>query len=98
MEIDLLSIDEGDHFFTVTVIDMFGNINSETIPFIIDRTAADLSIIIPEADVAVEGIITVSGEIENFTSGGELSFSEDGVEFTNISILEDNSFSHNFLF
>ena len=95
MEIDLLSIDEGDHFFTVTVTDMFGNINSETVPFIIDRTSADISIIIPEADVAVEGIITVSGEIKNFTSGGELSFSEDGIEFINISILEDNCFSHN---
>ena len=95
MEIDLLSIDEGDHFYTVTVTDIFGNVISETIPFIIDRTAADLSIIIPEADVPVEGIITVSGEIENFTDGGELSFSEDGIEFINISVSEDNGFTYN---
>lgn len=95
MGIDLLNIDEGDHFYTVTVTDRFGNVNSETIPFIIDRTAASLSIIIPEANVPVEGVITVSGEIENFTDGGELSFSEDGIDFSEIEISEDNGFSYN---
>jgi hypothetical protein len=92
MEIDLLSLEEGNHFYTVIITDIFGNIYSETIPFVIDRTSAVLAVIIPEPDVSVEGIITVVGEIKDFTDGGLLFFSENGVDFIEIPIAEDNGF------
>ncbi|MCF6334553.1 MAG: Ig-like domain-containing protein, partial [Spirochaetales bacterium] len=95
MEIDLLSIPEGDHFYTLTVTDIYGNINSKTVPFIIDRSPAELTIIQPEPDISVEGIITVSGKIENFINQGKLSFSENGLDFVDISVSGDNAFSFN---
>jgi Bacterial Ig domain len=95
MEIDLSGIEEGKHFYTVSVTDIFGNSKSETIPFILDRMPAGLSIIIPEPDVAVEGIITISGKIDNFENGGELLFSENGIDYIKVSDTGDNGFNHN---
>ncbi len=93
-EIDLAFIPEGEHFLTVEVEDVSGNIQSETIPFIIDRTAPEIVILSPGEDVSVEGVVTVCGRIDNFTGGGELFFSSNGIEYSPVEIKSYNSFSH----
>jgi len=94
-KIDLLSLTEGEHFVTVTVTDSLNNSISETLPFIIDRTVPEFSIISPAPDVAVEGIITISGKIDNIIGGGQVSFTENGIDYTEIKMSSQRDFSHN---
>lgn len=94
MDIDLSPLKEGAYFCRIGITDLFGNTKTQTIPFAIDRTPAKLSIIQPSLDSAVEGMITVTGKIDNFINGGELYFSKDGQEFTKVQIEGDNCFSY----
>ena len=94
-ELDLISLPEGEHFLTLTIEDSLNNSVSEIIPLIVDRTKPILRILSPSNTDPVEGIITVSGEIDNFIDGGEVLFSGDGKEFIPIEMSSIRSFSHN---
>jgi hypothetical protein len=68
-ELNLISLPEGEHFLTLTIVDSLKNSTTEIMPIIIDRTKPSLSILSPSNTDPVEGIITVSGEIGDFTNG-----------------------------
>ncbi|MDA3809041.1 MAG: Ig-like domain-containing protein [Spirochaetaceae bacterium] len=93
-ELNLISLPEGEHFLTLTIVDSLKNSTTEIMPIIIDRTKPSLSILSPSNTDPVEGIITVSGEIGDFTNGGEVLFSRDGIEFLPVKMSSLNNFSH----
>jgi len=94
-EIDLTTIPEGEHFLTINVEDILGNVQSVTTPFIVDRSAPELSVISPSSDIPVEGIITISGKINDFTRGAEVFFSSNGIDFTPVEMPAIDHFIHN---
>lgn len=94
-EIDISHLEEGDHFLDLIVTDALGNIASKSFPLKVDRTAPEIQIIAPGPDEPVEGIITVSGRIDNFNGGGDVLFSEDGAVFTPVEMTGHNTFSRN---
>ena len=93
-EMDLLFLPEGEHFITITAEDSLANMVSITKSFIIDRSAPSISIISPASDIPVEGIISVSGRIDDFTGGGEVFFSSDGIDFIPVEMSSLNSFTY----
>ena len=94
-EIDLLAMPEGEHFLTITLTDSLNNTFSETVPFIVDRTEPELTIISPASDVSVEGIITISGKVDGFIGSGQVLFTENGIDFSELEMSSQNDFSHN---
>lgn len=94
-EIDLLVLPEGEHFVTISVTDSLNNSVRTSIPFIIDRSPPVLTILSPASDVPVEGIITVTGKIEEFIGGGQVFFSENGIDFEELHMSSQIDFSHN---
>lgn len=93
-EFDLSSLAEGEHFISITIKDSLGNRSRRTYPFILDRTAPEVKILSPGSEQPVEGIITVSGYIEDFNRGGELFFSTDSLNFVPVEMTSHNTFTH----
>lgn len=94
-ELDLVSIPDGEHFVTVEIEDSHGNTSYTVLPFLIDRSAPEITLISPAQDVPVEGIISVSGYISDFNDGGDVYFSENGIDFNPVDTLGLHEFSHN---
>ncbi|MBN2658807.1 MAG: hypothetical protein JXR86_17265 [Spirochaetales bacterium] len=94
-DFEFLTMEEGEHFFTLNIIDELGNETRKTVPFILDRTDPQIYVISPGSDEPVEGIITVSGTVDGFHGDGELYFSEDGVTFNTVELTSHNTFTHN---
>lgn len=94
-ELDLSSLVEGEHFLTLKITDESGNESKKIFPFILDRSKPEIQILSPGMEEPVDGIITVSGRINNFINGGELLFAKDGENFVSIDMMTHNTFSYN---